>query len=361
MQEPSSPVFVIAEAGVNHNGDAELAVELVEAAIDSGADAVKFQTFQADLVVTKEAEKAEYQLRQDSSESQWSMLKSLELPRPLHFQLKDLCDQVGIEFMSTAFDIDSLDFLVKEVGVKRLKVPSGEITNAPYLLDHAKTGLDCIVSTGMSSLAEVETALGVLAFGYIDSGEPPGSDAFQDAFRSPEGQQLLHKHVALLHCTTEYPVPYDCVNLRAMNTMRSAFDLSVGYSDHTLGTAVSLAAVACGACIIEKHFTLDKNLPGPDHSASLMPDELTRMIAGIRAVEISLGHREKRPSAAELKNIGIARRSLVASREIQKGELLGPDNLVVKRPGTGINPMRYWEICGRPASRYYLADELIEE
>jgi N-acetylneuraminate synthase len=356
---PIQSVFVIAEAGVNHNGDADLAVELVEAAIDSGADAIKFQTFSADEVVTQDAEKAEYQKRQTGEASQWEMLRELELPRELHFQLKDICEQVGVEFMSTAFDEKSLEFLVKEVGVKRLKIPSGEITNGPFLLEHAQTGLDCIVSTGMANLGEIEEALGVLAFGYLAGSKSPGRNAFREAYRSRQGQDLLKQHVSLLHCTTDYPAAYESLNLRAMDTMASAFELPVGYSDHSIGLAVPLAAVARGACIIEKHFTLDRNLPGPDHSASLNPGELTQMVAGIRAVESALGFSEKMASDGEWANIPIARRSLVADNSIETGESFSSKNLGIKRPGHGISPMEYWDHLGRSAARKYDKDELI--
>jgi N-acetylneuraminate synthase len=356
-----SAVFIIAEAGVNHNGSLELAQQLVDAAVEAGADAVKFQTFKSEKVVSRFASKAEYQTRNTGTkESQLEMVKKLELDEKQHMVLAEQCRKRGIEFMSTPFDLDSVDFLAKVVNVSRLKIPSGEITSGLMLLKFARTGKPIILSTGMSTLDEVETALGVLAFGLINSQEKPSIEAFKEAYLSREGQSLLKDKVSLLHCTTEYPAPFDEVNLKAMDTLRDKFALSVGYSDHTRGIAVPIAAAARGAVIIEKHFTLDRNLPGPDHKASLEPGELRQMVNSIRQIELALGNGIKQPTASELKNITVARKSLVAIKEIKKGELFTEDNLGVKRPGTGLSPLEYWNLLGKKADKDYMSDEVIE-
>lgn len=353
-----SDVYIIAEAGVNHNGSVEMAKQLVDAAANAGADAVKFQTFKAERLVSKFAQKADYQKRTtDAEESQFAMIKRLELDVDTHHILQQYCSEWKIEFLSTPFDIDSVDLLTG-LGVSRLKVPSGEITNAPLLLKVARTGLPLILSTGMSTLGEVEQALAVLAFGY-SGGEHPSRRAFAEAYTSPEAQTKLRENVTLLHCTTEYPTPFGDVNLRAMDTLHAAFGLPVGYSDHTEGIAVPIAAVARGAKLIEKHFTLDRTLPGPDHKASLEPDELTAMVRSIRDIEKALGNPRKAPAVSEVKNMDIARKSLVAARNIEKGETFTADNLTVKRPGSGRSPMDYWEVLGMPAERAYREDETI--
>jgi len=361
----ASSVYVIAEAGVNHNGDMERAKALVDAAAEAGADAVKFQTFRADELVTKTAQKAEYQQRTtEATESQHSMLRRLELAPDAHQMLVKHCRERGISFLSTPFDSESADFLVEACGVDRLKVPSGEITNGPFLLNLTRHRLPIVLSTGMSTLGEVEEALSVLAFGLVrreSRDTEPSHAAFRAAFSSQEGQDALQKHVTVLHCTTEYPAPFDDINLRAMDTLRHAFGCRVGFSDHSEGIAVPIAAVARGATIIEKHFTLDRQLPGPDHAASLEPDELSGMIQGIRQVEIALGPGQKTPSASEMKNRPIARKSLVARRPVAKGETFTVETLAAKRPGTGVSPMHYWELLGEPASRDYAADEAIDE
>jgi len=356
----SSTAFIIAEAGVNHNGDAELAVELLDAAIDSGADAVKFQTFSAEAMVTRAAEKAAYQKLATGDSSQWEMLKTLELPHVLHFQLKEICEQAGVEFMSTAFDSASLRFLVHELGLKRLKIPSGEVTNGPFLLEHARCGLPMILSTGMASLDEVRIALGVLAFGMLEEHATPSLAAFEEAFASSEGQALLRQRVAVLHCTTEYPAPFEDINLRAMDTLRESFGLETGYSDHSLGIGVSIAAAARGATLIEKHITLDASLPGPDHACSLEPGPFLHMVEAIRAVEQALGSPVKAPMPSELPNIEIARRSLVAIRPIARGEQFDATNLSAKRPAGGRSPMDFWQLVGTAATRDFDADELID-
>lgn len=356
-------VYIIAEAGVNHNGSREMAFQLVDAAVKAGADAVKFQTFKAESLVTKSAQKANYQKQSTAGdESQFSMLKRLELPYDLHHELVNYCQENSIDFLSTAFDSESLDFLVKDIGLKRLKIPSGEIINGPMLLEHALTGCDLILSTGMATLGEIEDALAILAFGFlnVDSTQiDPSRVAFQEAFLSEEGSRLLKERVTLLHCTTEYPAPINEINLNAMLTMRNLFNLKVGYSDHSEGISVSTAATALGAVLIEKHFTLDKSLPGPDHIASLEPDELKSMVDAIRTIEMALGSGTKEPTPSELKNQYIVRKSLVACREIREGEEFNENNIAVKRPGTGISPMRYWDLLGEKASTSLVSDQLL--
>ncbi len=358
----SKRVFVIAEAGVNHNGKAELAFQLVDAAVEAGADAIKFQTFVAEKVAVPNAPKAGYQVETTgSADSQVEMLRRLELTPALHHELAARCRTKGIEFLSTPFDEESVDFLVEEVRVKRLKVASGEITNGPLLLHMARSGRPLIVSTGMSHLEEVETALGVLAFAMTaDVKETASRAAFAAARATAEGQSLLAERIVLLHCTSEYPAPYDQTNLRAMDTLKEKFGLPVGLSDHTVGTAVPLAAVARGAVVIEKHLTLDRSLSGPDHAASLEPSELAAMVAGIRAVEQALGSPDKVPAAAEQANLPVVRRSLVALTAIRNGDRFTETNIGARRPGTGLSPMGYWEMLGRPAGRSYAAGELIE-
>lgn len=356
-------IYIIAEAGVNHNGNREMAFQLVDAAVRAGANAVKFQTFKAKNLVTKSAQKACYQKHTtDEDESQFSMLKRLELTHEIHHELVAYCLDNGIDFLSTAFDSESLNFLVKDIGLKRLKIPSGEITNGPLLLENALTGCDLILSTGMATLEEVEVALAVLAFGFLNTNsthDNPSRVAFQKAFLSEEGKQLLKEKVTLLHCTTEYPVPMNEINLNAILTMRNAFGLNVGYSDHSEGIAVSTAATALGVTLIEKHFTLDKSLPGPDHKASLEPDELKAMVDSIRTVEVAMGNGKKQPMPSELKNMEIVRKSLVAAQVIKKGETFTEENLGIKRPGNGISPMNYWDMVGKNAVRNFSEDEVI--
>lgn len=353
-------IFIIAEAGVNHNGSLETALQLVDVAVEAGADAVKFQTFKAEKLVTRAAGKAEYQKhRTGPEESQLDMLRKLELKYEFHLQLRDYCKLHGVAFLSTAFDFESLAFLVAEVGVDKLKIPSGEITNGPFLLAHAQTGKDIILSTGMSTLGEVEAALGVLAFGYL-GWEQPSLAAFQQAYSSESGRAILRQKVTLLHCTSEYPTPMQHVHLRAMDTLAQAFGLAVGYSDHTEGLTVPIAAAARGAVLIEKHFTLDRSLRGPDHQVSLEPGELTQMVRAIREIEQALGAAGKIPQPVELQNRNVARKSLVAGTDIAAGELFSVENLACKRPGSGISPMEYWHLLGRSCYRSYQVDDLIE-
>jgi len=329
--------LVIAEAGVNHNGDLELACQLVEVAAASGADFVKFQTFSADRLVTADAAKAAYQqVATPATETQYEMIKRLELSAAAHQVLIDECRHYGIGFLSTGFDIESVDFLAS-LGIELFKIPSGEITNLPYLRHVGLKGQPVILSTGMSGLGDIEAAINVL-----------------------EDGGTTREQITLLHCNTEYPTPMEDVNLRAMHSLREAFGVAVGYSDHTLGIEVPIAAVALGASVIEKHFTLDRTMSGPDHAASLEPEELKSMVCAIRNIERALGSGVKRPTASETKNRAVARKSIVAACFIRAGEMFTERNLAIKRPGTGVTPMRWDEVVGRQAPRDFLPDELVE-
>jgi len=329
--------LIIAEAGVNHNGDLDLGLQLIDIAANAGADLVKFQTFSADRLVTSRARKADYQVQStDADESQHAMLRRLELTREMHEVLIAHCSTRGIGFFSTAFDRGSVDLLV-DLGLDSFKLSSGEITNLPYLRHVGRYGKPVILSTGMATLGEIEAALSAL-----------------------EGAGTPRDRITLLHCNTEYPTPMADVNLRAMLTLRDAFRVAVGYSDHTLGIEVAIAAVAMGATVIEKHFTRDRNLPGPDHKASVEPETLKAMVAAIRNIEQALGDGIKRPSASEAKNEYVARKSLVAARAIRVGEAFSETNLTVKRPGTGLSPMLWDEVLGHQAPRDFSQDELIE-
>lgn len=329
--------FIIAEAGVNHNGSIELAKKLIDIALEAGADAVKFQTFKTENVVSGCAPKAEYQQKTTSKdETQFEMIKKLELSFSDFNELKAYCDNKGIIFLSTPFDLDSARFL-KEIGLEIFKIPSGEITNYLLLREIGSYRKKVILSTGMADLGEIEDALDVL----IESG-------------------TKREDITVLHCNTEYPTPFEDVNLKAMLTIKYAFKIEVGYSDHTLGIEIPIAAVGLGARVIEKHFTIDRNLPGPDHKASLEPHELKQMVQAIRNIEKALGDGIKKPSKSELKNLQIARKSIVAKRNIKKGEIFTEENLTIKRPGNGISPMRWNEIIGRKAKKDFLEGEIIE-
>ena len=354
---------IIAEAGVNHNGDKKLALQLIDAAHAAGADIVKFQTFKADALVTKEAAQAAYQEQNTGKvESQYAMLKRLELDYATHKDLIEYCQNLGIEFLSTAFDEESLCFLVDELGLKKLKVPSGELTNAPLVLKHAQSGCDLILSTGMASEDEIRAALAVIAYGYINpNAVPDASVNFDEAYSSELGQALLQEKVVLLHCTTEYPAPIDEINLNAMDRMAKVFQLPVGYSDHSEGIEVSVAAAAKQAVVIEKHFTLDRELEGPDHKASLEPKELARLVKTVRLVERALGAEVKGPTPSEINNKIVARKSLVANADIAVGEVFTERNVVVKRPGNGMSPNEYWGLIGSASSRSYKEGELLSE
>jgi N-acetylneuraminate synthase len=361
-RERDGRVLIVAEAGVNHNGSLELARKLIDVAAEAGADAVKFQSFRASEVASARAPKAAYQLASTgAAESQLEMLKRLELSEADHEALIEHARRRHIRILSTPFDLPSLELLAIRFGFETIKLPSGEITNGPLLLATARTGKNIILSTGMSSLAEVEAALAVLAFGYVQGagGVEPAESAFAAAFASDEGQAALRDRVTLLHCTTEYPAPFAEANLRAMDTLAAAFGLPVGFSDHTPGIHIAIAAAARGACLIEKHFTLDRGLPGPDHAASLEPQELASLVRHIRDVSVSLGDGRKRASRSERQNLPVARRSLVAAASIKCGELFTTHNLSCKRPGTGLSPMRLWDLLGTPAPRDFEPDEPI--
>lgn len=355
-----SRVFIIAEAGVNHDGSIDDARRMIDVAADAGADAVKFQTFRADQLVTRRAAKAAYQVANTGEDGgQMEMLRRLELGHDDHAMLADHCRARGVRFMSTAFDLDSLRLLAG-LDMPAVKIPSGDITWGPMLLAAARLGKPLIVSTGMADLDDIREALSVIAFALTQEGEPGGRADLAAAFASGAGQAALRDRVTLLHCTTQYPAPLQAVNLRAMDVMAATFGLPVGYSDHTLGITVSIAAVARGATVIEKHFTLDRNRPGPDHAASLEPQELAAMVRSIREVETALGKPEKAPTPEEADNRPIARRSLVAARAIAAGEVLTADTMTAKRPADGRSPMDVWSLIGTKASRAYDADEAIE-
>ncbi len=353
--------YVIAEAGVNHNGSMELARDLIEVAAEAGADAIKFQTFRSEELVAEDAPKADYQTETtDAEESQAEMLHRLELSPEQHHTIAEHCADQDLQFLSTPFDAQSAQFLVDEFNVPRIKIGSGELTNGPLLLEIARLGRPVILSTGMGTLGEVEQALSVLAYGYVSDGDRPTSEELDRAFASTDGQNALDQNVTVLHCVTEYPAPVEAANLRVMDTLREAFRLPVGLSDHTEGITIPVAAVARGATLIEKHFTLDRSLPGPDHEASLEPDELYEMVQGIRNAEAALGAARKAPTDPEWKNRPVARKSLVATQTIEEGEKLTSENLGVKRPGDGTSPMRYWEYLGTTALRSYKPNEQVQ-
>jgi N,N'-diacetyllegionaminate synthase len=328
-------VFIIAEAGINHNGSVSLAKQLIDVAKKAGADAVKFQTFISENVISKHALKAEYQNKYTSlNESQLEMVKKLELSFNDFRELSEYCKKKDIEFMSTAFDLDSIDFLAS-LEMRIWKIPSGEITNLPYLNKIAKLKKPVILSTGMSTMDDIKSAVNVL----INNGAG---------------------ELTILHCTTEYPTPYENVNLKAMNTIKDEFGVKVGYSDHTSGIEIPIAAVALGAIVIEKHFTIDRNMVGPDHKASLEPSEFKAMVDSIRCLELALGNGIKQPAESERKNMAVARKSIIAKRDIKSGEIFCEENLTVKRPGNGISPMKWFEVIGMVAPRDFEEDELIE-
>jgi N,N'-diacetyllegionaminate synthase len=331
-------VLIIAEAGVNHNGQLGLAEKLVDVAAEAGVDYVKFQTFKADKIVSRSAKKAEYQMANmhDNDDSQYDMLKKLEMNDNMHRHLIHYCNKKGIRFLSTPFDLDSISYL-ESLGIRLGKIPSGELTNLPFLRKMSRSFDELILSTGMSTMKEIEEAILAL--------KDTGFDTTK---------------LSILHCNTEYPTPMQDVNLNAMLSIRDKFGVRIGYSDHTLGIEVPVAAVAMGAQIIEKHFTLDKNLPGPDHKASLEPSELIAMVKAIRNIEKALGDATKEPSPSEMKNMAIARKSIIALKNIRKGEVLSEENITVKRPGTGISPMKWDAVIGTKAIRDFSADELIE-
>jgi len=330
-------VFIIAEAGVNHNGSTELAKKLIDVAVEARVDAVKFQTFKTELVISKNAIKADYQIEntKNATETQYEMVKKLELSEEIHHELISYCKSKNIIFLSTPFDHDSIE-LLSNLGLEIFKIPSGEITNLPYLRHIGGLDKKVILSTGMADIGEIEDALDIL----VKAG-------------------TSKENITVLHANTMYPTPMEDVNLKAMVTIGNTFDIAYGYSDHTLGIEVDIGAVALGASVIEKHFTLDKSMEGPDHKASLEPDELIAMVKGIRNIEKALGSSIKKPSPSEIPNIKIARKSIVAKTAIKKGELLSEDNLAIKRPNGGISPMRWDEFIGAVATKDYLEDEMV--
>lgn len=351
------PTVIIAEAGVNHDGSLEKALALVDVAADAGADIVKFQSFKADRIASRSAVKAAYQQRTtDAGESQHAMLARLELSDPMLERIMAHAAQRNIEFLSTPFDTESLAALCSR-GVKRLKLGSGELTNAPLLVAAGRSGLPVLLSTGMGTLGEVEQALGALAVGYLAT--EPHRVAFAKVLGEERTWQILREKVTLLHCTTQYPAPPEDANLRAMETLRAAFGLAVGYSDHCLGATVSVAAVARGAAVIEKHFTLDSKAPGPDHAASLEPRDLATLVAMIRETERALGDGRKQPRASEAGNMSVARKSVVAALPIRVGEKFTAENITTKRPGSGRSPFEWYDLIGQTAMRDYGVDDLI--
>jgi len=355
--------YIIAEAGVNHNGSLDLAKSLIDAAVDAGADAVKFQSFKAEKLVTKQAPKAQYQKDNTGNEqSQYEMLKALELSFDEQRALATYCHDKGIEFMSTAFDDDSLHFLAEVLDVQRFKIGSGELTNIPFLWRHAKYGKKLILSTGMSTLEEIRQALSVLAFGYCKpEDDEPTLKKCAEVYATDAAKKMLKDKVTLLHCTSNYPASLDSIHLNAMDTLASTFDLDVGYSDHSAGILVPIAAVAKGACVIEKHFTTDRSLPGPDQKASISSAELKEMVKQIRQVETALGSSEKQPSSSELDTRQVARKSIVALEAIVPNDVFTEKNLGIMRPGTGTEPKYYWDYLGKVASRAYQAGDLIKK
>lgn len=351
---------VIVEAGVNHNGSFQMAKKLIQVAKEAGADAVKFQTFKAENLVTRDAEQAEYQVENlGEATSQFDMLKKLELSYDEFTALKQFCDEQHIEFLSTPFDLESVDFLVNTLGMETVKIPSGELTNAPFIYYIATKRKKMILSTGMATVDEIHEALSFIAYGLANNNKVT-IQAVQDFYDTTEAKALLKQYVTVLHCTTEYPAPFNTINLKAIEQLRNELQLPIGYSDHSDGIAVPIAATSLGAVIIEKHFTLDKALPGPDHLASLNPEELKLMVKGIRQVEQSLGDGFKQPSAIELKNRVAVRKSIVAKTDISVGTTLTSEHLAMKRPAKGIPPSGYWSLIGSMTTKAYEKDDLID-
>ncbi|MBF0441541.1 MAG: N-acetylneuraminate synthase [Oligoflexales bacterium] len=355
-----SDVYVIAEAGVNHNGKKELALRLIDKAASARSDAVKFQTFKTDKLVSGLAAQAEYQIKNTGKpQTQYEMLRALELPYGDFVELSKYCEKQGIEFLSTAFDDESLRFLIDECGIKKIKISSGDIHNVSLLTVAARSNLPIILSTGMSTMEDISLAMQLLASVYKGNNHPKFSDLSPSLLT--EAKCLLSKKVTLLHCTTEYPAPPEDINLLALKAMREYSGLPVGLSDHSEGIIAAIGAAALGVSIIEKHFTLDRTMKGPDHKASLNPDELAEMIRSIRLVTRMLGSSNKQISPSEIKNIHVARKSLHSVLKINEGESFSEDNLGIKRPGSGISPLYYWDIIGTRAKKAYDCDQLISE
>lgn len=354
--------YIIAEAGVNHNGSFEMAKQLVDVAKEAGADAVKFQTFKAENLVTQHAEQAKYQIENlKATTSQLEMLKKLELTYEEFTELQRYCNKKNIEFLSTPFDFDSLNFLVDKLNLNLIKIPSGELTNTPFIHYIATKRRPMILSTGMATIDEIHEALAFIAFGLGNPYVPVNLEKIKKYYHTEEARKLLKQYVTLLHCTTLYPAPAETINLNAMMEMKDIFNLNIGFSDHSEGINISIAAVAMGANVIEKHFTLDKSLQGPDHVASLNPKELIELVKAIREVEKAKGIKEKKANEMEMINKKPARKSLVAKKDIKAGEFFTEENLTIKRPGTGMAPIKYWDLLNKVATKDYKEDELIDE
>jgi 2,4-diacetamido-2,4,6-trideoxy-beta-L-gulose transferase len=353
-------VYIIAEAGVNHNGSIELAKDLIRVASECGADAVKFQTFKTEKLVTRTAKKAKYQdENDDSSSTQEEMLRSLELSYSDFIELNKECDKYNIDFLTTCFDSESLQVICRELSPKYLKVGSGDLTNLPLLIDHARIGAKIIISTGMATLSEVEDALAALAFGYLcqDQGSPPNYQWLKRHYYSEEQIAQIRDKIVILHCVTDYPAQPHDLNLDAIRQLRDAYKIDVGYSDHSLGMEACCAAVALGAMCLEKHLTLDKSLSGPDHAASASPQEFEEFVKAIRNLEMALEPRIKGPTQRELCNLEVARKYLVAKRDIQPGEQFSAENVEIKRSALGMSPSLYWDVLGQEAKKSYAAGE----
>ena len=354
--------YIIAEAGVNHNGSLKMAKELVKVAKEAGADAVKFQTFRAENLVTKQAKQADYQINNlGEATSQFEMLKKLELTYYEFEELQAFCRAENITFLSTPFDFASVDFLLDQLHMETVKIPSGELTNAPLIHYIATKRRPIILSTGMATIQEIHEALALIAYGLARPKESVVLERVYAFYQTEEAGEIIRKYINILHCTTQYPAPAISINLNAINEMKQIFRLPVGLSDHSEGIHIPIAAVSMGATVIEKHFTLDKTLEGPDHIASLNPVELKAMIQGIRDIEVALGNGIKKPTPTELQNRLAARKSLVAKTVIKVGEVFTKDNLTVKRPGNGIPPSNYWSYIGKKAVKSYNEDELLDE
>jgi len=354
-------IYIIAEAGVNHNGSMSMAFDLIRAAHESGADAVKFQTFKTDKLVTSEARKAAYQDENDNStRTQAEMLKQLELTDEQFIELSRECERIGIDFLTTCFDSGSLDVICQKTKIRELKIGSGDITNLPLIIEHARTGLDIIISTGMSTLAEVEDALAALAFGYLSKKDAPENYDWLKLNYFSEGKlDRIRDKVTILHCVTDYPASHECLNLPAIPLIKLAYGMKVGYSDHSLGIEACCAAVALGAVCLEKHLTMDQNLPGPDHKASSSPIEFKALVSAVRNLEQSVLPKVKSPTSREQANLEVARKYLVAAAPIRKGELFSKENIEIKRSKTGISPQRFWDVLGNEATREFASGESI--
>lgn len=352
--------FIIAEAGVNHNGCLQQAYELVDIAVEAKVDAIKFQTFNAKKLVTPTADKANYQKTlTDPAETQYLMLKRLELSKKQYKELFHYCEQQKLPFISTPFDLESADFLLNELKLSTVKVSSGDITFGPLLLALSRSDCHIILSSGMTLLGDIESALSVIAYGMLHKTGFPTSEERLSILSNERTWELLKEKVTLLHCTSSYPAAAEHINLSAIETLRQAFGLSTGFSDHSTGIAIPIAAAALGASVIEKHFTIDKKLPGPDHKASLNPPELTKMVKAIREVNCAMGSRHKRLTHAEIDNVQCVRRSIILNAPINCGEFITEEHLSCMRPGMGISPMEYWDFIGKPANRTYQAGELL--